>query len=105
CSDDTSYGWFYSLYLHDALPIYFSVLEKGSVAAARSAAVSDTVFKPGTRREQDTARYVAEPGGYHLTPIHELYTHCRRKFRPELDRKSTRLNSSHVKSSYAVFCL
>src|SRR5690606_42058299 len=24
---------------------------------------------------------------------------------PEEDRKSTRLNSSHVKSSYAVFCL
>src|SRR5690606_42096394 len=31
------------------------------------------------------------------------------KYRPSssvsLDRKSTRLNSSHVKSSYAVFCL
>src|SRR5204862_5364345 len=26
-------------------------------------------------------------------------------FRPELDRKSTRLNSSHVEISYAVFCL
>src|SRR5690606_41664433 len=25
--------------------------------------------------------------------------------RPEVDRKSTRLNSSHVKISYAVFCL
>src|SRR5690554_7014532 len=25
--------------------------------------------------------------------------------RPELDRKSTRLNSSHVRISYAVFCL
>src|SRR5690606_41936143 len=25
--------------------------------------------------------------------------------RPEADRKSTRLNSSHVKISYAVFCL
>src|SRR5207253_7845289 len=25
--------------------------------------------------------------------------------RPELDRKSTRLNSSHVAISYAVFCL
>src|SRR5690606_42049954 len=25
--------------------------------------------------------------------------------RPEQDRKSTRLNSSHVNSSYAVFCL
>src|SRR5436305_3154315 len=24
---------------------------------------------------------------------------------PSLDRKSTRLNSSHVRSSYAVFCL
>src|SRR5690606_41608280 len=24
---------------------------------------------------------------------------------PDIDRKSTRLNSSHVKSSYAVFCL
>src|SRR5690606_39293595 len=27
-----------------------------------------------------------------------------RKFLSELDRKSTRLNSSHVKISYAVFC-
>src|SRR5690349_3895733 len=26
-------------------------------------------------------------------------------FQPELDRKSTRLNSSHVEISYAVFCL
>src|SRR5690349_24419991 len=25
--------------------------------------------------------------------------------RPHLDRKSTRLNSSHVETSYAVFCL
>src|SRR5207302_6300006 len=29
----------------------------------------------------------------------------RGKFRSFLDRKSTRLNSSHVKISYAVFCL
>src|SRR5690606_40573846 len=28
-----------------------------------------------------------------------------RPIRVELDRKSTRLNSSHVKISYAVFCL
>src|SRR5690606_40335930 len=27
------------------------------------------------------------------------------QFTPETDRKSTRLNSSHVKNSYAVFCL
>src|SRR5690606_40753901 len=29
----------------------------------------------------------------------------RERWRPEADRKSTRLNSSHVKISYAVFCL
>src|SRR5438874_8546933 len=28
-----------------------------------------------------------------------------REERPDLDRKSTRLNSSHVEISYAVFCL
>src|SRR5690606_10094394 len=27
------------------------------------------------------------------------------KIREDIDRKSTRLNSSHVKTSYAVFCL
>src|SRR6266702_6041649 len=30
---------------------------------------------------------------------------CCRKSAPKLDRKSTRLNSSHVAISYAVFCL
>src|SRR5690606_41275217 len=29
---------------------------------------------------------------------------ARKKMLNELDRKSTRLNSSHVKTSYAVFC-
>src|SRR5690606_42059157 len=31
--------------------------------------------------------------------------HLLRQPRDDLDRKSTRLNSSHVKISYAVFCL
>src|SRR5690606_39473294 len=31
--------------------------------------------------------------------------HRHRQHQQELDRKSTRLNSSHVKISYAVFCL
>src|SRR5690606_41405113 len=30
---------------------------------------------------------------------------CQRSLLPRSDRKSTRLNSSHVKISYAVFCL
>src|SRR6266511_982600 len=33
------------------------------------------------------------------------YVFMQTRDRPELDRKSTRLNSSHVKISYAVFCL
>src|SRR5690606_41622568 len=37
-------------------------------------------------------------------PARERGTRAR-PFRPTRDRKSTRLNSSHVKISYAVFCL
>src|SRR5690554_5481251 len=37
-------------------------------------------------------------GGFQLTPSGRVQT-------PTLDRKSTRLNSSHVRISYAVFCL
>src|SRR2546430_9018190 len=33
------------------------------------------------------------------------YPRSRQEGRPELDRKSTRLNSSHSQISYAVFCL
>src|SRR5436309_6282033 len=69
----------YTLSLHDALPI--SLLRS----------VAGTV-----RRE---TRRVAEPfGGEAMDQLGRL---------PALrkDRKSTRLNSSHVKISYAVFCL
>src|SRR5436309_9130392 len=40
---------------------------------------------------------------YHSFPMGSTHTHEFRKA-PQ-DRKSTRLNSSHVKISYAVFCL
>src|SRR5690625_6779285 len=33
------------------------------------------------------------------------FGHYNKKFEPARDRKSTRLNSSHVAISYAVFCL
>src|SRR5207253_5430719 len=79
----------FSLSLHDALPIsdvLHSILE---------AAVADTVGQahapfvvadePGEARQP-----LAEPPVARLLP---------------LDRKSTRLNSSHVAISYAVFCL
>src|SRR3989442_10001871 len=41
------------------------------------------------RECEPRARWAAEVGGHHV----------------QVDRKSTRLNSSHVRISYAVFCL
>src|SRR5690606_29158905 len=53
---------------------------------------------------------IVEPAIHPLIPeIHRRNQHMRKKGtrrgRKRLDRKSTRLNSSHVKISYAVFCL
>src|SRR5690625_6137131 len=72
---DTATTDFYTLSLHDALPIYF---HKFIVKQRFKAAV----------------RYVVR------TALIELH----RDFGLG-DRKSTRLNSSHVAISYAVFCL
>src|SRR5690625_2189156 len=44
------------------------------------------------------------PGHDELVPKPELYDRFATVI-PDLDRKSTRLNSSHVAISYAVFCL
>src|SRR5690625_6932476 len=42
-----------------------------------------------------------------LAPLPPMITnsHCSRSAASRIDRKSTRLNSSHVATSYAVFCL
>src|SRR5690606_41957779 len=56
--------------------------------SARSASLASTAAPPARRRPATLA------------------THGRsRRAARSLDRKSTRLNSSHVKISYAVFCL
>src|SRR5207302_11289426 len=79
------------LSLHDALPICEGVLIYG-----------DTLREPALRHEVplaigDAFVYLELRGERHvITPALEL---------PRRDRKSTRLNSSHVKISYAVFCL
>src|SRR5690606_40262240 len=56
-------------------------------------------------RRLDVARSVADTGNGLHARLHRLETELivlRERF---LDRKSTRLNSSHVKISYDVFCL
>src|SRR5438067_9496591 len=73
---DTPTTEIYTLSLHDALPIWSA---RGSRPAARAAARACARTAPRCAGSAPTAR--------------------------QIDRKSTRLNSSHVSISYAVFCL
>src|SRR5947199_6314365 len=70
----------YPLSLHDALPIYIPGVERRA--------------RKGIDPAVGVARYSGS--GSHRRII---------KVRAEQDRKSTRLNSSHLGISYAVFCL
>src|SRR3989442_6962461 len=61
-----------------------------------------TLFRsPTTARGSDARRSPASP---RIAPDHNAAT-ATRVARTRRDRKSTRLNSSHVRISYAVFCL
>src|SRR5690606_40778195 len=57
--------------------------------------------------ETTTQGILHQPHGRHRAQgvIVMLQQHYNDALRPVADRKSTRLNSSHVKISYAVFCL
>src|SRR5690606_40785412 len=74
---------FYTLALHDALPIWLSLPMLSVVAC-----VASRPCVHGLGRE--VGIWVPTTRG---------------RNRRQSDRKSTRLNSSHVKISYAVFCL
>src|SRR5690606_41436894 len=95
----------YTLSLHDALPICDRVQQAG-------------LARVGVTDDRDAGHLVGLPAAA-LGPAHRLH---RRDLPAQLrdplvdapairlqlrltDRKSTRLNSSHVKISYAVFCL
>src|SRR3989442_12021351 len=83
--NDTATTEIYTLSLHDALPIYVVHQTAGQVHAA-------AVDRAGGEPEGVVA-HVAQV--VRREPADAV----------ELDRKSTRLNSSHVRISYAVFCL
>src|SRR5690606_40791051 len=94
----------YALSLHDALPIsagglYFTITEDSDAFNL----TGKVFYLPAG---EDTARLVlsglAFPNGISITPDGAAVIVS--EFASK-DRKSTRLNSSHVKISYAVFCL
>src|SRR5690606_40510568 len=49
--------------------------------------------------------YVGKPQADAWQVLEGMWAQQQPKIRVEVDRKSTRLNSSHVKRSYAIFCM
>src|SRR3989442_12621726 len=88
--NDTATTEIYTLSLHDALPISFPGVEHADPEVGlRCDAVADS------------------HADVHESTGTERLEHgvVERRARRHVDRKSTRLNSSHVRISYAVFCL
>src|SRR5690606_41559927 len=103
-STSSSLSFFYTLSLHDALPIYLHNPKDGypfenglagvTIISDKSIdgdALSTLVFSKGLA---DGMAFVES-----LDDVEAIF------ITKDKDRKSTRLNSSHVKISYAVFCL
>src|SRR5690606_41564378 len=87
-----------TLALHDALPILGLHMFVSYAIAVRMAGRPPLAF---FRDIQEAAVMAFSTASSNAT----LPTALRVADRMGLDRTSTRLNSSHVKSSYAVFCL
>src|SRR5690606_40023550 len=86
-----------TLSLHDALPILFELAQDRRGVAASHDDIGRLLWLRG---DYDAALKELRVA---LDMRKELGD--RRSIALSLDRKSTRLNSSHVKISYAVFCL
>src|SRR5436190_16374620 len=86
-SHDTPATEIYTLSLHDALPIFGDCALR---AVELDACALRARLKPF--------------GGEHHARFHQLLVVLAHRGK-DVDRKSTRLNSSHTVISYAVFCL
>src|SRR3712207_8406000 len=90
--NDTATTEIYTLSLHDALPIW------RTPSTADPQVPSSSTDGP-ERRVGHPIRTRGQPDRDHRT------ARRRPQLRGPVDRKSTRLNSSHANISYAVFCL
>src|SRR5690606_40929290 len=92
---------FSPLSLHDALPIFPRLLWLLLFFLPRE-------HHQPLRRRHHRGRHVRSGRRHPAGALRQEGLHLRtpqRRRRTQRDRKSTRLNSSHVKISYAVFCL
>src|SRR5690606_41659861 len=86
------------LSLHDALPI--CRFKHGGIDVRMEQHIARTARPAAIATVDALAAYVYPVG------VRHAYAHARARNQVRnQDRKSTRLNSSHVKISYAVFCL
>src|SRR3712207_7850974 len=96
--NDTATTEIYTLSLHDALPICTNADDLGDhrpgALAAREHGVRSPLAELGFTKAE--IRLLSQRRG--LPTWNQPSSPC-------LDRKSTRLNSSHANISYAVFCL
>src|SRR5690606_41478991 len=91
---------FYTLSLHDALPIYALVPAQKALAA-----VQRLGERFGRTRVVDHLIGKSKDNAAWETSLSTFGIGKDLSILGWRDRKSTRLNSSHVKISYAVFCL
>src|SRR5699024_12350455 len=85
----------YTLSLHDALPIYKVLQAAGRVIRTAGDVGSILLMDDRFLLRENQVLLPEEWDSYYEVNLHTYKT----------DRKSTRLNSSHVSISYAVFCL
>src|SRR5690606_41648523 len=83
----------YTLSLHDALPIYAHWVE---IIGSDAQVITSSKIEGLSLWNKDRQRVQHIPGSFSKIDYRIINNQ---------DRKSTRLNSSHVKISYAVFCL
>src|SRR5207253_10659428 len=95
----------YTLSLHDALPIY----ETAASFRDKEKKLKDKYVKEEMEWRDKLGATVPEVDEEHIAEIVSSWTgvpvsRLVEEESARLDRKSTRLNSSHVAISYAVFC-
>src|SRR5690606_42014915 len=90
----------FTLSLHDALPISSALSLLGGGCRLNSDCEGGLICAYGVCREECRTSEDCE-GGRCVLDARKVHF-CQPA---QADRKSTRLNSSHVKISYAVFCL
>src|SRR5204863_10009931 len=93
-SQHTPTAAFSTLSLHDALPIWYVRPSPGTNSSALAPRSESSLLEPCAPVLRATSRPSSQ------ATIARWYSG-----RSGGDRKSTRLNSSHVEISYAVFCL